>query len=482
MKFSIVITTYNRLELLKRAIACSLEQTFPCEVVVVDDCSQDGTEAYVRELSASLEAAGDLRLVYHRNPENLGHSQSVNAGVQQASGDWIKGLDDDDYLALTCIETLSAAIALRPQAVICSCQAAQVNEQEQPLSVTDRVGSGEICYIPQEDIHCGMLLEQVPFGTPVQVAFRRDAFLRSGGWDSRLDANFDDIDSWVKIAQFGDAIFVNRCLAYRTIWTGAYNRRFSLAHRLETHIGIKRKIHALVPDLHRPQLPSMRALEAYLKLHWALIALRQGDWPGAARFSATALWFPPAWGLLLQRQRRRSAQDQSGLSPTGAFLTLGPWPHPARLRLLRNYLALRSGWRALRAGKLAAAGRAAVSAGSSWRFWYALTGFLRGRLAFAPPFLQGPGAGNRRLLGRLSTGLAQPVRRSLATIHELRLYMKLRLVQLAWQAGHWGRVLRFGLPLLLRPAAWGLVLKLRRYQAGAARPASRIRTVVLSDW
>ena len=43
MKFSVVITTYNRLDLLKRAINSALNQTLKCEVVVADDCSSDGT-------------------------------------------------------------------------------------------------------------------------------------------------------------------------------------------------------------------------------------------------------------------------------------------------------------------------------------------------------------------------------------------------------------------------------------------------------
>ncbi|HBK23544.1 MAG TPA: glycosyl transferase, partial [Planktothrix sp. UBA10369] len=48
MKFSIVITTYNRIALLKRAIDSALKQTIPCEVVVADDASSDQTEDYVR--------------------------------------------------------------------------------------------------------------------------------------------------------------------------------------------------------------------------------------------------------------------------------------------------------------------------------------------------------------------------------------------------------------------------------------------------
>jgi GT2 family glycosyltransferase len=70
MKFSVVITTYNRLNLLRRAIDSALNQTIECEVVVVDDCSSDDTEAYVKSLGNQV--------VYYRNEVNKGHAASVN--------------------------------------------------------------------------------------------------------------------------------------------------------------------------------------------------------------------------------------------------------------------------------------------------------------------------------------------------------------------------------------------------------------------
>ena len=93
MEFSIVITTCNRLSLLKRAVNSALSQTKDCEVVVIDNGSADGTQAYLQQ----LEANGSI--ILRRNPENLGHSTAINRGVELAHGDWIKPLDDDDYLA-----------------------------------------------------------------------------------------------------------------------------------------------------------------------------------------------------------------------------------------------------------------------------------------------------------------------------------------------------------------------------------------------
>ncbi len=314
MKFSIVITTYNRLTLLQRAIDRALDQTVPCEVVVVDDCSSDGTQAYLQKRCEALASSGDLRLIYHRNSANLGHSKSVNAGVAISTGDWIKPVDDDDYLAPNCIEEMAKAIAQRPQAVICSCQAAQVDADGVELSRTREVGLGKAFYIPQEDIHYGMLLELVPFGTPIQVAFERNAFLKSGGWDSSLDANFDDIDSWIKIAQFGDAIFINKCLSYRTVWSGAYNQKLSIQKRLNTNILIKEKIYSLVSKKHQNDIPKLEDIQAYLKLHWSLVALKEGKLLSAAKMSFPASFSPIAWKLIWQRYKAASSLKSSSYS------------------------------------------------------------------------------------------------------------------------------------------------------------------------
>ena len=313
MKFSIVITTYNRLNLLKRAIDSALAQTIPCEVVVVDDCSTDGTQVYVQERCEKLARAGDNRLVYHRNLQNLGHSKSVNAGVARATGDWIKPLDDDDYLAPNCIEVMSNAIALRPQAVICSCQAAQVDANGAELSRTRKTGPGKAFYVPQEDIHYGMLIDQVPFGTPVQVAFSREAFLKTGGWDSSLDANFDDIDSWVKIAQFGDAVFINQCLGYRTVWSGAYNQKFSFQKRLDTNIVIKERIYSHVNYKHQSKLPKLQDIRNYMKLHWSLAAFKQGKLLNAITLSFPAIISLAAWQLLWETTYLRKQNHQQSL-------------------------------------------------------------------------------------------------------------------------------------------------------------------------
>jgi glycosyltransferase involved in cell wall biosynthesis len=305
LKISIVITTYNRLSFLKRAIESALAQTKPCEIVVIDDCSTDGTLDYLESLATVVK--------FHRNSENIGHAESVNRGVNLAQGDWIKLLDDDDYLAPNCLEVISQAISKYPDAVIGSCQAIQVNEQQQEIKHTRRVGMEDTTYIPQEDIHYLMLLEHLPFGTPTQVMFSRQAFLESQGWNSHFNLAYDDIDSWVRISQFGAAVFVNQYLAYRTIWSGGHNQYFSIPERLISNIKIKEEIYDLVSEKYRDRLPPLNAIRNYLKLHWGFVALKKHQVVTCCRISHQACFSWQAWRLFFQAASQFTRQGNQDL-------------------------------------------------------------------------------------------------------------------------------------------------------------------------
>jgi glycosyltransferase involved in cell wall biosynthesis len=292
MQFSILITTRNRRALLQRALESALAQTVACEIVIVDDASTDSTDDYIHGFKD--------RVIYRRNDRNLGHSAAMNIGVAIATGSWVKLVDDDDYLAPTCIEEMLEAIALHPQAVLCSCQAIQIDRHGHELGRTRIMGPGEVFYIPQRDIHYGMLLEQVPFGTPIQVAFDRQVFLQSGGWDSSLDTNCDDIDSWIRLAEHGDAIFINQPLAYRTLWNESRNKLLPLRRRFEANRLMKRKIYNRVAAPYRDRLPPLTQVEHYLQLYWSLVALKQRHVRTALTIAWPVIFFLDAWQMLVR--------------------------------------------------------------------------------------------------------------------------------------------------------------------------------------
>lgn len=92
--FSVILTTFNRSQLLSRAIRSVLQQSFAdFELFIVDDYSSDNTQQIIAEFS-------DDRIIYIRQTENRGVSTARNTGIQQAKGAYICFLDDDDeYLS-----------------------------------------------------------------------------------------------------------------------------------------------------------------------------------------------------------------------------------------------------------------------------------------------------------------------------------------------------------------------------------------------
>lgn len=92
MKLSVVIPTYNRRDLLGRALRGLLDQTAPeaeYEIVVVDDGSTDDTQQVVSEVRAPA-----CRLRYFRQ-ENEGPAAARNCGVREARGEIILFTGDD---------------------------------------------------------------------------------------------------------------------------------------------------------------------------------------------------------------------------------------------------------------------------------------------------------------------------------------------------------------------------------------------------
>ena len=89
-RVSVVIPTRDRAELVEGAISSALQQDgVDLEVLVVDDCSSDRTEAVVG-------AVGDERVRYIRQEHHGGVAAARNRGLADASAEWVAFLDDDD--------------------------------------------------------------------------------------------------------------------------------------------------------------------------------------------------------------------------------------------------------------------------------------------------------------------------------------------------------------------------------------------------
>ena len=87
MKFSIIIPAYNAEDRIRKVLDSVVQQTYKdYELIVVCDSCKDKTEEIAKEYGAKTFAV---------NFHNDGSSR--NSGLDNAKGDWVLFLDDDDW-------------------------------------------------------------------------------------------------------------------------------------------------------------------------------------------------------------------------------------------------------------------------------------------------------------------------------------------------------------------------------------------------
>ena len=94
MRVSTVIPVYNRQELVKPALESALAQSVEGhEIVVIDNCSTDGTWAVVQDY-----AKRDSRIRCLQNDRNVGPVRNWRLGIEAARGEYCHLLFSDDRL------------------------------------------------------------------------------------------------------------------------------------------------------------------------------------------------------------------------------------------------------------------------------------------------------------------------------------------------------------------------------------------------
>jgi len=125
---SILITTWNGIELVRSCLRAVAEQTvgIDYETILVDDASTDGTEAMVRRDFPSVRV-----LV---RPANGGFVRANNDGVRAARGKYVLLLNSDTILLNDAVSILAGYLDTHPDVGICGGR------------LTDRDGSSQVSY------------------------------------------------------------------------------------------------------------------------------------------------------------------------------------------------------------------------------------------------------------------------------------------------------------------------------------------------
>lgn len=202
MKVSVIISTFNRWDLLKRAVDSVLNQTYEnLECIVVDDCSTD--PRYNGNLST------DPRVSFIRLKENMGKKYNMicaqgmtrNEGLKIATGKYVAFLDDDDWWEPEKIQIQVKLLEDNPSYEICGTNA----YHHTPKGVSPYFNK----YIPMVLNLADMMKVNLYIHSSVMAT--RKIVEVVGCFDAVKN---EDYELWKKIFKRTNGIFINQCLTH----------------------------------------------------------------------------------------------------------------------------------------------------------------------------------------------------------------------------------------------------------------------------
>ncbi len=297
---SIVTPTYRRPELLRRAVESVIAQTYAhWELVICDDEDSEGdTWAYLEHL-----ARDDERIRVFRNDGAHGQVPNVNYAMQQARGEWIKPLYNDDALRPDCLAVLVEAVKDQPTAAMAACLADRYAEGR----VVRRAKRGRRAAIERLDrkqARLAMYLQDVEIGVPSQVMVR-SAIVRQGVRFANAEGIACGIDTWwyARLFGHGDLLLVNQALVeehqgdHETLTSSVSDEAFD-----EELMAFRRLLWPLIDPSQSPA--SLAVVEQSMRLNRAIHRLYRRQ-PIEAMRLALRVWHPKAWSIAMHWLLRR---------------------------------------------------------------------------------------------------------------------------------------------------------------------------------
>jgi glycosyltransferase involved in cell wall biosynthesis len=130
MKISTVIILYNLEKYIEDAIQSVLRQTRqPDEIIVVDDCSTDGSADIVNKYRD--------RVIYIKQEKNIGALRNSLSGLKAATGEIVAFLDGDDVWMPEKLEAIEKEFLQDEEVVLVSHDFIEVDEDLQDLNILD---------------------------------------------------------------------------------------------------------------------------------------------------------------------------------------------------------------------------------------------------------------------------------------------------------------------------------------------------------
>ncbi|VUX46342.1 putative Cell wall biogenesis glycosyltransferase [Candidatus Defluviicoccus seviourii] len=189
---TVVVASYNSRDFLGAAVNSVLQQTFQdFELIIVDDCSTDGSFLLAKSIS---ELDGRIRVL--RTQINSGPASARNLAIKNAHGEWLAILDADDvWLAPKLALQMENAKTIGSRAVLVGSSMYQISEAGERID----------CYrYPTRSLFLKSdLVRRSRFPPHSSLLYRLSTVMGLGGFRERFRWA-EDLDLWLRMLELGD--------------------------------------------------------------------------------------------------------------------------------------------------------------------------------------------------------------------------------------------------------------------------------------
>tara|TARA_Y100000741_G_C18243163_1_gene554429 strand:- start:725 stop:1624 length:900 start_codon:yes stop_codon:yes gene_type:complete len=270
--FSIVVTTYNSENFIKRALSSIFSQTYQnFEIIIVDNSSTDNTKKIIQDFSQDK-----IRFFEVKNDGVIGYSR--NKGINHSNADWIAFLDSDDTWEPKKLDIVKQVIEKNPN-IILACH----NEWH-----IFNNSKKELQHGPYErDMYKKLVFDGNCLSTSA-VTLRRDIAIKVKGFSERKDfITTEDYEFWIRLSKEGKFFFIDEILGSWYAYKGSESSKINihanaLLSVMEYHLNLWQQIHK--KDAKKIK---MRKSKVYLSI--ALMYLKDQAFKNAARFAKKSI-------------------------------------------------------------------------------------------------------------------------------------------------------------------------------------------------
>ena len=288
--YTVAIPVYNGKGFISRTLDSIHSQTVrPEKVILVDDCSTDGTADFV-------ENNFDWVTVV-RQPTNQGVASARNQAIQRCMTPVIMLLDSDDFWTANKAEVQLDFLQMNRDVSGVFCDFRGVDTEGNPegwqggilpqlqgYSLDPRL-VGDRAYILNQDV-IGALIKHTSFIHPSVICFRTDELKALGGFDASY-RHIEDLEMWIRFSSRYRMGYIDQVLVVTESRPGSLGKT-----RIKANEGLVRLYGSLSVDYPEVASRNKNVIRSFLRVRYAHLAelyAEQSDFRPALKASLRSL-------------------------------------------------------------------------------------------------------------------------------------------------------------------------------------------------